>query len=155
MEKNEPIILNAGGGKEIKVGNSTIFFKLLSERTNNRFSVTEYELLPKFPGPPAHKHREFEHAWYVLEGALSIELDNEETTILKGGFAFIPKKTVHAFSNKSNAIVRLLVIDTPGGFEKYYDDIQIAFGDGKALDPNVFREIQLNYDTYPPDYSFE
>ncbi|MEI9933846.1 MAG: cupin domain-containing protein [Ferruginibacter sp.] len=155
MEKNEPIILNSGGGKEIKVGNSKIFFKLLSQRTENKFSITEYELFPKFPGPPAHKHKEFEHAWYVLNGELSIELDTKETTIPTGGFVFIPKRVVHAFSNKSDSVVRLLAIDTPGGFENYYDDIQAAFGDGQALDPNIFREIQLKYDTYPPDYLFE
>ncbi len=155
MEKDELIILNAGDGREIKVGNSRIFFKLLSQRTNNRFSITEYELLPIFPGPPAHKHREFEHAWYVLEGELSVQLVNSETTILKGGFVFIPKNTVHTFSNKSDSIVKLLVIDTPGGFENYYDDIQMAFGNDKALDPDVFKEIQVKYDTFPPNHLFE
>lgn len=155
MEKNEPIILNSGDGKEIKVGNSKIFFKLLSQRTDSRFSITEYELQPKFPGPPAHKHKEFEHAWYVLEGEVSIQLNNEQATIREGGFVFIPKKTVHTFSNKSDSIVRLLVIDTPGGFENYYDEIQMAFSDGRALDADVFREIQVRYDTFPPDHVFE
>jgi quercetin dioxygenase-like cupin family protein len=155
MEINEALILNSGEGKEIKVGNSRLFLKLLSQRTNNLFSITEYELPSKFPGPPAHKHRMYEHAWYVIEGALNIEVDNKEMTLEKGAFVFIPKKVIHAFSNKSDSTVRLLAIDTPGGFENYYDEIKVAFEDGKPLDPNTFREIQLKYDTYPPDYSFE
>ncbi len=62
---------------------------------------------------------------------------------------------IHAFSNKSDTIVRLLAIDTPGGFENYYDDLQTAFKDDKPLSANTFKEIQLKYDTYPPNYSFE
>ncbi len=59
MKNEAPIVLNSGDGKEMKVGTSKIFFKLESQETDNKFSITEYELLPKFPGPPAHKHRIF------------------------------------------------------------------------------------------------
>ncbi|QNF33720.1 cupin domain-containing protein [Adhaeribacter swui] len=155
MEINEALILNSGEGREIKVGTSRLFLKLFSERTNNKFSITEYDLPPNFPGPPSHKHRNYEHAWYVLEGVLSVEVNGKEMTLVKGDFIFIPKYVVHAFSNKSDSAVRLLAIDTPGGFENYYDELETAFTDGKPLDPNTFREIQLKYDTYPPDYSFE
>ncbi len=51
--------------------------------------------LQNFLAPPAHKHKEYEHAWYVIEGELTVELDNIEMSILKGGFIFIPKRAVH------------------------------------------------------------
>jgi quercetin dioxygenase-like cupin family protein len=153
MENKEtPLLLNPGDGKEVTVGASRLFVKLFSEQTNNRMTITEYVLSPNFPGPPPHKHKTIEHAWYVLEGTLSAQLEDKETTITAGGFVFIPKRLVHAFSNKSEAVVRLLAIDTPGGFEKYYDELQAAFGDGKAIDQQVIKDIQLKYDTYPPDY---
>jgi len=151
---NTSLLLDAGNGKEITVGGSKLYVKLLSEQTNNRMTITEYILSPKFPGPPPHKHKTFEHAWYVLEGTLAVQLDEKETVITEGGFVFIPKRVVHAFSNKSEAVVRLLAIDTPGGFEKYYDELQAAFGDGKAIDQGIMRDIQLRYDTYPPDHVF-
>ena len=155
MSNNDNLFfLNADEGKKISVGNSTLYVKLFSEQTGNKMSVTEYVLQPNFPGPPPHKHRTFEHAWYVLEGLLTTQSNGEEMTVNKGGFIFIPKQTVHAFSNKSEGVVRLLAIDTPGGFEKYYDDLEAAFGGGRTIDPSIMREIQLKYDTYPPEYVF-
>ncbi|MEI9955474.1 MAG: cupin domain-containing protein [Ferruginibacter sp.] len=150
----KPITVAPNEGKAISVGNSKLLVKLLSEDTGNAMSITEYELAPQFPGPPAHKHKVFEHAWYVLEGSLTIQLDDQVTVLAKGSFIFIPKKTVHAFSNKTDEWVKLLVIDTPGGFEKYYDDLESAFGNGKIIDQGLMREIQLKYDTYPPEYNF-
>lgn len=148
------VILEPGKGKQIAAGNSKLFLKLFSEATGNKFSITEYELPAAFPGPPAHKHKVFEHAWYVLDGNLTIRLNSETLVLTAGSFLFIPKMTVHAFANHSDATVKVLVIDTPGGFENYYDDLQTAFGDGKAIDQNIMKEIQLKYDTYPPEYVF-
>ena len=152
---SHPNILNAGEGKEIIVGTSKLFMKLFSEAVANKFSITEYELATGFPGPPAHKHKVFEHAWYVLEGELTIQLANIISVLSKGSFVFIPKMTVHAFANNSDAAVKLLVIDTPGGFENYYDDLQAAFGNGKQIDQEAIKKIQLKYDTFPPEYIFE
>lgn len=150
-----PIVLNAGEGKGLTVGTSRLFLKLASEAASDKLSITEYELQPGFPGPPPHKHKVFEHAWYVLEGELTVQLDDERSVLTKGSFIFIPKRIVHAFANKSNGIVRILVVDVPGGFERYYDDLQAAFGKGKAIDQELMRSIQLKYDTYPPEYVFQ
>lgn len=154
QNSGKSIIMDPGAGRQIDVGNSKLFLKLNSAATDNIFSVTEYELSPHFPGPPPHKHRVFEHAWYVLEGDLTIELNEEKSVVSKGGFVFIPKQTVHAFANLSEAIVKILVVDTPGGFEHYYNDLEAAFGSGQAIDQQVMRNIQLKYDTYPPDHMF-
>ncbi|MBE7174162.1 MAG: cupin domain-containing protein [Williamsia sp.] len=148
------LLINPGEGRQINVGNSKLFVKLGSDSTDNTFSVTEYELPPHFPGPPPHKHQRFEHAWYVLEGALTVQIDEDKSVISKGGFIFIPKRTVHAFANLSEGVVKVLVVDTPGGFEHYYDDLETAFGSGEAIDQQVMRNIQLKYDTYPPDHLF-
>lgn len=154
QSSSKSLIINPGEGRQINVGNSRLLLKLNSAATDNALSVTEYELPPHFPGPPPHKHRVFEHAWYVLEGGLTVQVDEETSVVSKGGFIFIPKRTVHAFSNPGEAIVRVLVVDTPGGFEHYYDDLEDAFGSGQAIDQQVMRNIQLKYDTYPPDHIF-
>lgn len=151
--KNKILILNPGGGRPIAVSGARLLLKLASETTDNRLSITEYELPPQFPGPPPHQHKIFEHAWYVLEGDLTVRLNEKILTLTKGSFIFIPRQTVHAFANKSNIMVKVLVIDTPGGFEHYYEELHGAFGD-RAIDQNEIRKIQLTYDTYPPDHSF-
>ena len=155
MPTQPSLVLEPGQGKTFAVGGSTLTAKLLSAHTGGQLCLTEYALPPHFPGPPPHQHRTFEHAWYVLEGELSVQLGAEERTLPTGSFVFIPQRTVHAFANRSAAPVRVLVVDTPGGFEHYYEELQHAFGDGRALDPARIRAIQLRYDTFPPDHQFE
>ncbi|MDB5116510.1 MAG: cupin protein [Mucilaginibacter sp.] len=125
-----------------------------ASQTNDAYAVTEYELAPQFPGPPPHQHLVFEHAWYVLHGDLTVRLGDKIFSVKEGSFIFIRKLTVHAFANKTNEVLRVLVIDTPGGFENYYEDLQAAFGTGEEIDKGRMREIQLKYDTYPPDHQF-
>lgn len=149
-----PFVLPPGEGREITVGGSKLFMKLSSGAVSDKFSITEYELSARFPGPPLHKHKIFEHAWYVLEGELIIQVEKQVSVLPKGGFVFIPKRTAHAFANQSDSVVKILVVDTPGGFESYYDDLQAAFGNGQAIDQEVMRTLQLKYDTYPPGYVF-
>jgi len=153
-DNNEPQLVSSGGGREILVGSAKLFLKLPSQVTENKLSITEYELPSGFPGPPAHKHKVFEHAWYVLEGELTVLIADKTSLLPKGSFIFIPKNTIHAFANTSTTEVKVLVVDTPGGFENYYEDLQAAFGPNKPLDPEQMRKIQLKYDTYPPDYVF-
>lgn len=150
----QPTILGPGEGKKIAVGHSTLVVKLPCAVTGDALSMTEYELAANFPGPPPHKHKVFEHAWYILEGELNVTLDESTHTLTAGSFIYIPKRTVHAFANTSQKPARVLVVDIPGGFEQYYDDLEQAFGNGQPIDHQKMRDIQLRYDTFPPDQVF-
>ena len=154
MPRQQPIFLPPAGGRILSVGNASLFIKLASEASGGAMTITEYVLPGSFPGPPPHKHKVYEHAWYVLEGTLDAFLGTDWLVLTPGSFLFIPKHTVHAFANNSAKESRLLAIDTPGGFEKYYDDLQEAFGGARPVDQAVMRDIQLRYDTFPPDYDF-
>jgi hypothetical protein len=46
---------------------------------------------------------------------------------------------------------RMLEIDTPGGFEPYFEELAAAIPEGAAVNPSVVVAIQRKYDTYPPD----
>ncbi len=153
-DQSTVILLGAAEGRKVTVGESTLFLKLASEITDNKFSITEYDLPSFFPGPPPHQHNVFEHAWYVLEGELTVQLNKRTEVLNKGSFIFIPRRTVHGFSNNSGSPVKVLVVDMPGGFEHYYDDLQSAFGNGELIDQERMRVIQLQYDTYSSDHIF-
>jgi mannose-6-phosphate isomerase-like protein (cupin superfamily) len=144
-------VLLPGEGEVITTAGTTITFKVRSEATAGRFSVTEYVLPPQFAGPPPHIHRIFEHVFYVLAGQVQIQLGE---TIVRGGAGtsvFIPVGTPHTFSNPDAASARLLAIDTPGGLEAYYEELAAAFPPGTPLNRQVVAEIQQRYDTYPAE----
>jgi mannose-6-phosphate isomerase-like protein (cupin superfamily) len=53
--------------------------------------VVEMELGPGFPGPPEHRHLEFDHLWYVVAGRVDILVDGERFDLAPGDFAFVPR----------------------------------------------------------------
>ncbi len=118
-------------------------------RPAGAFPVTEYALPAGFPGPPPHVHATFEHAWYVLDGTIRVQIGGETIELGAGAFAFVPAGTPHAFGNPGDAPARMLAIDTPGGLEGYYEELASAFPPGTPLDRQVVAGIQQRYDTRP------
>lgn len=55
----------------------------------------------------------------ALEGALTMQPDNELVDLGPGPFACVPPGTVHTFRNRSDQPVRFLNFNTPGGWERY------------------------------------
>jgi mannose-6-phosphate isomerase-like protein (cupin superfamily) len=142
-------VLRPGEGQTIVVANTRTTFKIKSAGTDGRFSLAEYTLPAGFPGPPPHVHRKFEHAWYVLAGAVQVQLGEQSIQATTGTFVHIPTGVPHTFSNPGSDEARMLAIDLPGGLEPYYEELAAAFPPGTPLDCSIVAEIQQRYDTYP------
>jgi quercetin dioxygenase-like cupin family protein len=93
---------------------------LRSEQSDDRVSVIENTLPAGFGGPPLHHHA-FDEAFYVLDGQLTVQLDDRLTTIRPGELAFARAGVAHTLANLSQAPARYLLICTPAGFERYFD----------------------------------
>ena len=144
-----PVLLQSGEGHTLTASGTQTIFKMSSELTEGRFSIVEYLLPPNFPGPPPHVHKQFAHAWYILEGTVQIQLEHQIHQASEGAFVFVPAGIAHTFSNPGESVVRMLAIDTPGGLESYYEELAEALPAGKPPNPTVIAEIQSRYDTYP------
>jgi quercetin dioxygenase-like cupin family protein len=57
---------------------------------------------------PAHKHPDIEHEQYVLEGKMTVGLDDEVHTAAAGDVLFIPAQTPHWYENQTDQPVRFL-----------------------------------------------
>jgi mannose-6-phosphate isomerase-like protein (cupin superfamily) len=107
-----------------------------SEETRNThfaFIATE----PPGGGPPLHTHAEDEF-FLVLDGEVSFWIDGRITVASAGEATFVPGRARHCFKNRSNRIVRVLVMFTPGNIEKFFD-----YGmpiDGRAPSDDVLIE---------------
>jgi len=62
---------------------------------------------------PLHFHHECDEAWYVLEGALTVRLGEEDVTVHAGGIVVAPAGVKHTYWNPSSEPVRYLLIMTP------------------------------------------
>jgi mannose-6-phosphate isomerase-like protein (cupin superfamily) len=71
----------------------------------------------RWAGPPLHRH-DFDEAFYVLEGELTFQLDDQLSTAGAGEFVFAPRNSVHTLANRSERPARYLLTCTPAGFER-------------------------------------
>ena len=72
--------------------------------------------------PPLHRH-DFDETFYVLEGELTFQLDDDVFTRRAGELAFAPRGIPHTYANLSGAPARALLVITPAGFERYFGGI--------------------------------
>jgi mannose-6-phosphate isomerase-like protein (cupin superfamily) len=75
--------------------------------------VLRYTAPPRFAGPPRHRHAVTTEAFYVLEGQLSVDLEESTLLLGPGEHAGVPVDTVHAFRNDSDSPTTFLVIAVP------------------------------------------
>jgi quercetin dioxygenase-like cupin family protein len=95
--------------------------KARAETTSGSFSALENVVPPK-EGPPLHLHRHEDEMYYVLDGELRFKLAGTLHDAPAGSFVFIPKGTPHCFQNVGDAPARILVMFTPAGMERFFED---------------------------------
>lgn len=85
--------------------------------TDNRYSLSEWWLEPRTPGPGAHSHSD-DHIFRVLAGTLSLFIEGERTDVPPGSYAVIPGGVTHYFENHGSEKCGFISINAPAGFEQ-------------------------------------
>ncbi len=91
--------LAPGQGRRYDMGRMQAVFLADREETDRRYSISEWWLEPRTPGPGTHAHPD-DHLFYVIAGTLSVSLAGEWTEVSRGGSALIPGNTPHDFQNR-------------------------------------------------------
>jgi quercetin dioxygenase-like cupin family protein len=113
--------------------------KAAGEETGGAVTVMEMTLPPGL-GPPPHRHPGGE-AVYILEGSLTYHIEGEAIEGGPGDFFYIPAGTLENFEPTGDSPLRLLVIYTPGGVDRFF---------AEAAEPAQSRELPPPPDG-PPD----
>jgi quercetin dioxygenase-like cupin family protein len=92
---------------------------LRSEQSGGHVSMMENLVPAHNPGPPLHKH-DFDEAFYMLEGELIFQVEDELFIKRAGELAFAPRNVAHALANHSDAEARYLLVCTPAGLERLF-----------------------------------
>jgi quercetin dioxygenase-like cupin family protein len=122
----------AGDGERVWIVGDTMTFKAIGETTGGSLVLLE-NLTASGGGPPPHIHTREDEFFYVLDGTFEIRIGDEQHALGAGGFAFVPRGTVHNFRNTGDAPSRILVGFTPGGMEGFFRESgRPALDDGPA-----------------------
>ena len=73
-------------------------------------------------GPPLHVHDEQYDTFYVLEGVLAVQVDDDVLDLMPGDFASVPPGIPHTFDNirKDQPPVKVCNLMTPGGLDGFF-----------------------------------
>ena len=112
-----PLVVRPGQGRSYGMGRMRAIFLADGQETGSRYSISEWWLEPRTPGPGPHSHPE-DHIFYVLAGTLSLLIDGEWVEATRGCCALIPGGSTHSFENRGSEECGFLSINAPGGFEQ-------------------------------------
>ena len=119
-----PILLEAGQGQPVQgPTGQPMFIKAGSTDTHGSYAAIEYSHAAGAAGPPPHVHQEHEEAFIVIDGELTLMVGDTTVTVPRGGFALVPRGTVHQPRNDSGAATRFIFITSPP-FEGFFIEME-------------------------------
>lgn len=116
-------VLGPGEGLRLQSGpGRDLVFKVTGEDTGGAFDYFIVEVAP-LGGPPLHVHHRQEETIHALKGRYKIRIGEDLFYLEEGGFAYLPSGVPHAFLNLTNEPGEILVVYTPGGGHKFYEEL--------------------------------
>lgn len=146
--------LASGEGDSLWVLGEFYTVKVSSEETGGEFALVEAEIPPR-SGPPPHVHSREDECFYVLEGEIEYLAGEKTVRAGAGSVIYVPKGIVHTYKNVGETTARFLVTITPGGFEKFFEEIGHPATDKDSPPPPPDPEDVEKVMTTAPKYGLE
>jgi len=134
---DEGLRLQSGPGRDL-------VFKVTGEDTRGAFDYFTVEVAPN-GGPPLHVHHKQEETIHVRQGRFKVRIGDEVFQLDEGGFAYLPSTVPHTFLNLTDVPGELIVVYTPGGGHRFYEELGPATRNGTP-DRAVVAAIFEKYD---------
>jgi mannose-6-phosphate isomerase-like protein (cupin superfamily) len=117
-----PFAVQFGEGTALETPTGDVVtIKAATRETNGSLTVLEFLIAPK-EGPALHTHLREDELWYVIEGDFRFKAGDAMLRASTGGMVFGPRGMPHCFQNIGDTPGRLLVITTPSGLERFFEE---------------------------------
>ncbi len=144
MTSSKFIVLTPQEGLRLQSGpGRDLIFKVTGEDTGGAFDYFIVEVAPH-GGPPLHIHHKQEETIHILKGKFKIRIGDEIFYCNEGDFAYLPSKVLHAFLNLTDEPGEIIVVYTPGGGHKFYEELG-PYMHGSSPDKKVVAQLFEKY----------
>lgn len=144
----------AGTGPAFWGPGDQLTFLVTGEETDGKFFMA-HAMVPPGGGPPPHVHRREDESFYLMEGAITLQVGGKTIEARPGDFVHLPRGIVHSFKNTGTAVATMLVTVTPAGLERYFAEGFDPAGDRAALPPPPSAEMMARLLAAAPKYGLE
>lgn len=114
---------------------------LTGERTNGEWWMGSFREDPGFM-TQLHYHPKTDEQVYVLDGVLSVHVDDQWHELGPGTLGLLPRGKPHAQGNRSDKPVHFLGSGAPAGFEKLFPAVDALMKRMKPGTPEFVAEFQ-------------
>src|SRR5262249_194502 len=112
-----------------------------AEATNGEFGLVEHwEMAPGF-ATPYHTHQREDESFYILQGEVAFIIDGKWQRVGPGSFLFGPRRVPHGFKAVGDEGVKMLILATPAGFERFVLELAQPLGDPIAP-PDIAKLVE-------------
>lgn len=142
QDKNKPkiVALHPNDSETFDWDGGKVRFIASSEETNGRWAVLEVTERPGYK-TPVHRHNYTEESFYVMEGVLTVKINDKTSEYAAGSYVLIPRGTPHAQGNLGKVPVKHLLTVMPGGFEIFFRDRVELFKIAKPGDADFLKKL--------------
>jgi quercetin dioxygenase-like cupin family protein len=142
MSLTDPVLTGPGAGRTAtSERGSTTELKLAGEQSGGAWAVVEWRVR-RGDEPPIHTHTREDETIYVLEGAITAFVADQQIDVDAGSYAALPKNVPHGLRVRGEE-ARLLVTLEPAGAEYFF-----VPRDAEDADPERFGIL---LDGAPPE----
>jgi mannose-6-phosphate isomerase-like protein (cupin superfamily) len=103
-------------------GDEAARFLLRAEDTGGLYSFYEVTV-PAGGGSLLHIHEDTDEAIFIIEGRFEIEVGGHTHQAPAGVLVYGPRGVSHSFLNTSDKPGKMLCTTTPGGIEKFFEEL--------------------------------
>ena len=141
---SEPFIIRPEDRPHVDLGHSRVEVLATSLQTAGAFTLMQTHTEPG-GGPPLHLHRDAAEAFYVLEGAFMMYVDDHQTLCRAGAFVYVPRGTPHTFEVVSDTPGKKLNLFSPAAMTDYFMELA-TLREAGPVTPEQQREIAARWD---------
>lgn len=139
------VVVEAGKAAGVSLLGQRVDF-LATGGQSKRCSIFELSVSPGFD-VGAHYHGTMEEFFYVLEGEMRLACGERVVRGGPGTFVFVPPGVAHSYGNPGTGAARVLLVTSPPGFEKYFEEMAALMAQHGRLHPDALAELRARYDT--------
>lgn len=148
------ILLQAGQGSAYWVLGDLYTFKAVGKDTGEAYALFELLLQPQ-GGLPLHAHSLEDDAFYIQDGEVEFQLEEQTIVATAGTYIHSPKGQLHRFRNIGATPAKMLYWVTPAGLENFFAEVGHPVEERSSGSPAVSPRDMEKFLAIAPDYGLE
>ena len=134
----------------IRAGQIEIRFLLEGKNSKGQLAMFEFTVPAGAKVPAPHSHMHYDETIYGLEGVMTFTVNGQPVDIAAGDTCFIPRGSVHGFTNLKPANAKALAVVTPALIgPDYFREMAAVVNAGGPPDLERIKAVMTRHGLVP------